>query len=72
MIQLRMLIGHNIFSGYKEVDDYEFEVYDTEEAINKTKELCQPDVDFYHSEKCWFYLITYYLYKIDMRTKEFP
>lgn len=64
---------HNIFSGYKEVDDYEFEVYDTEEAIKKFKELCQPDVDFYHSEKkCWFYLITYYLYKIGYEIKEFP
>lgn len=48
---------HNIFSGYKEVDDYEFEVYDTEEAITKFKELCQPDVDFYHSEKKLYFIL---------------
>ncbi|AFA50210.1 hypothetical protein [Acetobacterium woodii] len=36
---------YNIFSGYEEVDDYKFEVYDTEEAITKFRELCQPDVN---------------------------
>ncbi len=35
---------YNIFSGYTEVEDYEFEVYDAEEAITKFRELCQPDV----------------------------
>lgn len=56
---------HNIFSGYEEVDDYEFELYDAEETITKFRELCQPEVSFSDSEKkCWFYLITYYLYKI--------
>ena len=63
----------NIFSGYEEVDDYELEVYDAEEAITKFRELCQPDVDFISSEnKCWFYLITYYLYKMGYEIKEFP
>ena len=53
---------YNIFSGYTEVEDYEFEVYDAEEAITKFRELCQPDVDFSGNEnKCWFYLISYYL-----------
>ncbi|EJD5220799.1 hypothetical protein M2K52_002958, partial [Listeria monocytogenes] len=48
---------YNIFSGYTKVEDYEFEVYDAEEAITKFRELCQPDVDVFGSEnKCWFYL----------------
>jgi len=64
---------YNIFSGYTEVEDYEFEVYDAEEVITKFRELCQPDVDFSGSEnKCWFYLISYYLYKVGYVIKEFP
>lgn len=54
---------YNVFDEYQEVDDYEFEIYDEEEAITKFKELCQPEKSFSDSEsKCWFYLITYYLY----------
>lgn len=64
---------HNSWFGYEEVDDYEFEVYDAEEAITKFKELCQPEVDCYDNEKkCWFYLVTYYLYKMGYEIKEFP
>lgn len=64
---------YNIFSGYKEVNDYEFEIYDAEEAITKFRELCQPEVSFSGNEKkCWFYLITYYLYKMGYEIKEFP
>ena len=63
---------YNIFSEHEEVDDYEFEVYDAEAAITKFRELCQPDVSFSSSEnKCWFYLITYYLYKMGYEIKEF-
>ncbi len=62
---------YNIFSGYTEVEDYEFEVYDAEEAITKFRELCQPDVDFSGNEnKCWFYLISYYLYKVGYVIKD--
>lgn len=64
---------YNIFSGYNEVNDYEFEVHDAEEAITKFRELCQLEVDFSSSEKkCWFYLITYYLHKVGYEMKEFP
>lgn len=64
---------YNIFSGYEEVNDYEFQVYDEEGAITKFRELCQPEVDFSGSEKkCWFYLVTYYLYKMGYEIKEFP
>lgn len=64
---------YNVFSGYEEVTDYEFEVYDVEEAIVKFRELCQPEVNFFDNEKrCWFYLITYYLHKTGYEIKEFP
>jgi len=64
---------NNIFTGETEVFDYVFEVYDAEEAITKFRELCQPDVNFLDNEKkCWFYLVTYYLYKMGYEIKEFP
>jgi hypothetical protein len=52
---------YNLFTGEEETQDYQFEIYDVEEAITKFKELCQPDVNFSPENKCWFYLITYYL-----------
>lgn len=61
------------FDGEQEVAEYEFGVYDTEEAIEKFRELCQPEVSFTNNEKrCWFYLITYYLYRTGYQIKEFP
>lgn len=66
-------IVHNSFDGYTEIDDYTFEVFDAEEAITKFRELCQPGMNIENSEnKCWFYLITYYLYKKGYEIKEFP
>ena len=43
-------------TGDEEVEDYEFYVYDAEEAITKFRELCQPEVTFDKEKKCWFYL----------------
>jgi len=64
---------YNIFTGYEEVNDFEFKVYDIEEAILKFKEWCQPEASFYKREnKCWFYLLTYYLHKTGYEIKEFP
>ena len=60
---------YNIFTGAEEVEDYEFVIYDAEEAITKYRELCQPDVNFDNEKKCWFYLISYYLYKIGFEIK---
>lgn len=47
---------YNIFSEHEEVDDYQFKVYDAEEAIIKFKELCQPDVDFSSEKNVGFIL----------------
>lgn len=62
----------NIFGGYEKTENYEFEVYDAEEAITKFRELCQPDVIFSEEKKCWFYLIAYYLHTLGYEIKEFP
>lgn len=64
---------YNVFNGYEEVGNYEFDVYDSEEAIIKFRELCQPEIDYFDNvKKCWFYLITYYLHKVGYEIKEFP
>lgn len=64
---------HNIFDGDIKVNDYQFVVYDDEEAIMKFRELCQPELNFYGREDtCWFYLVTYYLHKLGYEIKEFP
>ena len=63
---------YNLFIGEEETQDYQFEIYDVEEAITKFKELCQPDVNFSPENKCWFYLITYYLNTLGYEIKEFP
>ena len=64
---------YNVFSGYEDVEDYEFQIFDTDEAITKFKELCQPEVSFSDNEKkCWFYLVSYYLFKMGYEIKEFP
>ena len=33
---------YNVFLGEEETQDYQFEIFDAEEAITKFKELCQP------------------------------
>lgn len=64
---------YNVFNGYTEVKECRFEAYDEEEMIAKFRSLCQPDVNFFDKEnKCWFYLISYYLYRVGYELKEFP
>ena len=46
---------YNIFTGEEETQNYQFEIYDAEEAITKFKELCQPEVYFSVENRCWFY-----------------
>lgn len=55
---------YNIFTGEEETQNYQFEIYDAEEAITKFKELCQPEVYFSVENRCWFYLTTYYLHNM--------
>lgn len=65
-------IIHNIFEGDIEANNFEFEIYDPEEAIVKFKELCEPNICFDTEKNCWFYLISFYLNSIGYVIKEFP
>ena len=65
--------AYNIFTGKEETFDYEFIVFDIEEAIEKLKKLCMPENENHKKEeKCWFYLIMYYLNKQGYVLEEFP
>lgn len=64
---------YNVFCGKEETNNYEFVIYDIEDAIEKFKSLCQPEKENHSSEdKCWFYLISFYLYKNSYFIEEFP
>ena len=64
--------SYNVFYGVRETQNYQFEIYDVEDAITKFRELCQLDLYFSVEDKCWFYLITYYLNMLGYEIKEFP
>lgn len=64
--------SYNVFYGVRENQNYQFEIYDVEDAITKFRELCQLDLYFSVEDKCWFYLITYYLNMLGYEIKEFP
>lgn len=65
---------YNIFYGYEEKEENEFVIYDIQEAIEKYKELCQPEYDkgFSKEDKCWFYLVSFFLYKNGYYIEQFP
>ena len=64
---------YNVFRGKEETNNYEFNIYDTEDAIEKFKGLCQPEKENHTTEdKGWFYLISFYLYKNGYYIEEFP
>lgn len=63
---------YNVFDGYRETNNYNFEIYDEEEAVEKFRKLCEPNISFDIESTCWFYLVTYYLHKCGYEIKEFP
>lgn len=64
---------YNIFSGIQETYDYSFEVDGIDETIEKFKYLCQPENENHNDEdKCWFYLVLFYLHKCGYIIEEFP
>ena len=66
-------ITYNVFYGSQETQDYKFIISDTDDAIEKFKYLCQPENENHDKEnKCWFYLILFYLYKYGYFIEEFP
>ncbi len=64
---------YNVFVGIQQTYDYNFQVEDIEDAIEKFKYLCQPENENHSSEdKCWFYLVLFYLHKCGYVIEEFP
>lgn len=65
-------IAFDDFTNREYDTDYNFEVYDEEEAIEKFIGLCEPNILFLHENIIWFYLLTFYLNHIGYVIKEFP
>lgn len=64
---------YNIFSGIQETYDYSFEVDGIDETIEKFQYLCQPENENHNDEdKCWFYLVLFYLHRCGYIIEEFP
>ena len=64
----------NSFLDFGEEEDYsDFEIFDEEEAIEKFKGLCEPNLDISSDKnKRMFYYLCFYLYKNGYVIKEFP
>ena len=64
---------YNIFFGEEEDEELEFLIIDIEEAIEKFKSLCQPEIQTFSKEQtCWFYLLTFFFYHNGYYIEEFP
>lgn len=64
---------YNVFYGTQETCDYQFIVYDEEEAIEKFRYLCLPENEYHDQEKrCWFYVILFYFHKRGYYIEQFP
>jgi hypothetical protein len=64
---------YNIFEGIRETQDYKFLVDNIDDAIEKFKYLCQPENESHNNEdRCWFYLVLFYLNKCGYIIEEFP
>ena len=64
---------NNIFFGEEEDEELEFLIVDVEEAIEKFKSLCQPEIQTFSKEQtCWFYLLTFFFHHNGYYIEEFP
>ena len=64
---------YSIFFGEEEDEELEFLVLDMEEAIEKLKSLCQPEIQTFSKEQtCWFYLLTFFFHRNGYYIEEFP
>ena len=63
----------NFFFGEEEDEELEFFILDMEEAIEKFKSLCQPEIQTFSKEQtCWFYLLTFFFHRNGYYIEEFP
>lgn len=62
-----------LFEGIQETNDYKFFIDSIDDAIEKFKYLCQPENESHNNEnRCWFYLVLFYLNKGGYIIEEFP
>ena len=62
------------FIKQNDVTDAEFMAFDTDDAIAKFRELCQPGHEPYGNQEnqCWFYVICFYLNRLGYYIEQFP
>lgn len=64
---------YNVFYGKDETQGFEFLVHDEIEAIEKFRQLCQPENEPNRNEdRCWFYVVAYYLNAHGYIIDQFP
>ena len=64
---------YNVFYGKDETQGFEFLVHDEIEAIEKFRQLCQPENEPNRKEdRCWFYVVAYYLNAHGYIIDQFP
>lgn len=61
-----------VFGSSVEEDDSIFEVYDEDEAVEKLKKLCEPNLTFDTDNTILFYLVCFYLNNCGYKIQEFP
>lgn len=57
---------------FEDEENLFFEIYDEEEAIEKFKKLCDPDIIFDNQNKSLFFLVCYFLKNCGYQIEEFP
>ena len=66
-------VTYNVFEGACETGNYQFVVFDEYEAVDKFRSLCQPSCEAgTYEERCWFYLVAYFLDTYGYVIEEFP
>ena len=71
MIENGDLVEDFMMGTYR-MEGCSFDVFDLDDAIEKFRELCDPNTIFDNENTCWFYIILFYLYKLGYVVEEFP
>ena len=53
-------------------EKFDFDVFDPQDALEKIKDLCEPNMNYTRKEEMLFYTSCYYIYKSGYRIKQFP
>lgn len=53
-------------------EKFDFDVFDPQDALEKIKDLCEPNMNYTLKEEVLFYTSCYFIYKSGYRIKQFP